>query len=73
MNRKSVLALTLGILAAAIACVIAGMICYFTAARNAILLLVGIFMMIMGSLMATVPLILLALILISAIHSKRNK
>ncbi len=55
-------------------CVIAGVICYFLAKKNAILLLVGIFMIGMGVFMAVVPLIILLIILLTwLIARKRNK
>ena len=74
MNRKSTIAISLGILSAAVLCVIAGVICYFLAKKNAILLLVGIFMIGMGVFMAVVPLIILLIILLTwLIARKRNK
>lgn len=73
MNRKTVTAIALGVLAAAAACIIAGLIMYFTATHNAVLLLIGIFMIAMGSIMAIVPLIFLIIVLISVIAAKKNK
>ena len=73
MNKKSVTAILLGLLAAAIICVIAGIIMYFCAKSNAILFLVGLFMIFLGSFMAIVPLIILIVFLITAKISKKNK
>lgn len=73
MNRKSVTAIALGVLAAAIVCIIVGIILYFAAQKNAILLIVGLFMIFMGSIMAIVPLIFLIIALISVIAAKRKK
>ena len=73
MNRKTVTAILLGLLAAALVCVIAGIIMYFCAKSNAILLLVGLFAIFMGSFMAIVPLIILIVNLITAKISKKNK
>lgn len=74
MNRKTVVAISLGILAAAIICIIAGVVCYSMASKNAILFLIGLFMILMGIIMASVPLIILLIVLITIIISKaKNK
>lgn len=73
MNRKSVTSIALGVLVAAVVCVIVGIILYFSAQKNAILLIIGLFMIFMGSIMAIVPLIFLIIVLISAIAAKRKK
>ena len=72
MNRKSVVAISLGIMTAAVLCIIAGAICYFTAPENAVLLLIGIFMIVIGIFMAIVPIILLIIALITVLISKKN-
>lgn len=75
MNRKTVVFISLGILAAAVLCTVAGLIVYFTAHTNPVLFLVGIFMIAMGVIMASVPIIILIVILIITLieKSKNNK
>ena len=72
MNKKTVTAILLGLLAAAVVCIIAGVIMYFCAKSNAILLLIGLFSIFIGSFMAIVPLIILIIILITSKISKKN-
>ena len=72
MNRKTVTAISLGIMSAAIICIIAGVICYFTTTKNAVLIIIGIFMMAMGVFMAIVPIILLLVVFITSLISKKK-
>ena len=73
MNRKTVIFISLGILSAALLCLIAGLICYFCHGGNPFVILIGIFMMAVGAFMAIVPIIMLIIVLISVLITKDKK
>lgn len=72
MDRKSLFLLALGVLCAAIICLVAGLIVFFVADGNAIMLLVGIVMIALGAFMAFVPLIILVWLIAIRLLNKRD-
>lgn len=73
MNKKTVVAISLGIFFAALICLIAGIICYFTAKHNAIAFLIGLFMIFTGAIMAAVAVVVLLAVLVMTLISKSKK
>lgn len=74
MNKKVAYALMIGIICAGLVCLIVGLIVRFTVTDNVIALLVSIFTIIFGSMMAGIALFtLLLVLLISAITKSKNE
>ncbi|MDE7076076.1 MAG: hypothetical protein K2O62_02005 [Clostridia bacterium] len=72
MNKKTALALICGVLAAGILCAIVGIIVYFTANSNAISLLIGLFTIFTGSIIAGIAAVVLIVMLIITLIIKHK-
>ncbi|MDE7400694.1 MAG: hypothetical protein K2N17_01435 [Clostridia bacterium] len=74
MNKKTAFALICGVLAAGVLCAIVGIIVYFTANNNAISLLIGLFTIFTGAIIAGIAaVVLIVLLSIVLINKNRNK
>lgn len=74
MNKKTAFALICGVLAAGVLCAIVGIIVYFTANSNAISLLIGLFTIFTGAIIAGIAaVVLIVLLIIVLINKNRNK
>lgn len=73
MDRKTLTAIALGVLAAGVLCILAGVIVYFTANHNPGNMLIGLFMIFAGCAMAVIPLIvLLVILIINLVQKSKN-
>ncbi|MDE5789530.1 MAG: hypothetical protein K2H78_03835 [Clostridia bacterium] len=72
MNRKTALAVICGVLAAGVLCAVVGIIVYFTASNNALSLLIGLFTIFTGAIIAGIAAVVLVVLLIIMLIS-RNK
>ena len=74
MNKKTIIAVMGGVLAAGIVCLITGLIVYFTANGNIIALITGLFTTAVGIIISVAAAIVLTITLIIYLISKhKNK
>lgn len=73
MSRKTLLAVMGGVLAAGLVCLAVGLITYFTSRGNAISVLIGMFTIASGSIMAAAAALILIIILIINAITKNKK
>ena len=72
MNKRTVIAILSGILAAGVVCLIVGLCVYLTSKSNAISLILGLFALITGGIMAAAAGIGLAIVGIAHLITKLN-
>ena len=72
MNKKTAIAVISGVLAAGVLCAVVGIIVYFTANSNAISLLIGLFTIFTGSIIAGIAAVVLVVILLIALINKNK-
>lgn len=73
MNKKLVFALIIGILCAGLVCLLVGIIVRFCVTENAVALLVSVFTIIFGAIVAGVALLVLLILLLMSAITKSNK
>ena len=73
MNKKLVFALIIGILCAGLVCLLVGIIVRFCVTGNAVALLVSVFTIIFGAIVAGVALLVLLILLLMSAITKSNK
>ncbi len=72
MNVKTLTAILFGILVAAMLCLVTGLILYFAVKVNALVTLVGLYMIFLGIVMGSLPAIGLIIILIVTLVKRKN-
>lgn len=72
MNRQTLLAVALGVLCAALMCIIAGVVVYVVSEGNALMFILGLTMIFFGAFMELIPVAILLWLLVTKIMRRHS-